>query len=84
MQVAPTLKPVIVVVNGIVVDAEPDAGVGVPLVQVTLTGTEAVPLSGTKSLCTVKMATFRLFRIAQLPVPEGAPLIVPVHVPVDV
>lgn len=49
MQVAPVVKPVIVVVNGVASELEPDAGEGVPVVQVTLTGTDA-PLFGMKSL----------------------------------
>ena len=60
---------------------EPLAGEGVPLVQVTLTGTLA-PLLGTKSLWTVKVALFCVLVIVQEPVPEGAPLIAPEHVPV--
>ena len=44
-------------VKGVASDMEPLAGEGVPLVQVTLTGTLA-PLLGTKSLCTVKVALF--------------------------
>ena len=83
VQVAPTEKPVTVVVKEAASEAEPEAGEGVPLVQVTLTGTEA-PLLGTKSLWTVKVALFRVLVIVQAPEPDGAPLMVPVHVPVDV
>ena len=71
VQVAPTVKPVIVVVNGVAVEAEPDAGVGVPLVQVTLTGTEA-PLLGTHVLFTVSVALLSVFVIVQ----EGDPFTV--------
>ena len=66
VQVAPTVKPVIVVLNGVPSDAEPLAGVGVPLVQLTVTDIEA-PLFGTKSLLTVSVALFRLFVIVQFP-----------------
>ena len=62
MQVAPTVKPVIVVENGVASEALPLAGEGVPLVQVTLTGTVA-PLFGTKSLFTVNVALFSVFVI---------------------
>ena len=68
MHVAPTLKPVIVEVNGAASDAEPDAGDGVPLVQLRLTLTEA-PLFGTKSLFTVNVALFCVFVIVH----EGVP-----------
>jgi hypothetical protein len=64
VQVAPTVKPVIVVMNGVAVDAEPDAGVGVPLVQVTLTETDA-PLLGENVLLTVSVALFNVFVIVQ-------------------
>jgi hypothetical protein len=64
VHVAPGLKPVIVVVNGVASDAEPDAGEGVPVVQVTLTLT-VVPLFGTKSLFTVSVALFSVLTIVQ-------------------
>ena len=48
--------------------AVPLAGVGVPLVQVTLTLTEA-PLFGTKSFTTVKLALFSVLTIVQLAAP---------------
>jgi hypothetical protein len=64
VQVAPTLKPVIVVTNGVDSEAEPEAGDGEPLVQVTLTVTEA-PLLGTKSLLTVSVALFSVLVIVQ-------------------
>ena len=83
VQVAPTLKPVTVVENGVASEAEPDAGKGVPLVQLTLTVTDA-PLFGTKSLLTVKVAAFWALVMVQLPEPEGAPVIEPPQVPVDV
>ena len=54
----------IVVTNGVAVEAEPDAGAGVPLVQVTLTGTDA-PLLGENVLFTVSVALFRVFVIVQ-------------------
>jgi hypothetical protein len=60
VQVAPTVKPVIVVTNGVASDATPEAGEGVPLVQLTLTDTEAASF-GTKSLLTVKVALFSVF-----------------------
>jgi hypothetical protein len=68
VQVAPVLKPVIVVENGVASDAEPDAGDGVPLVQLMLMGTDA-PSFGTKSLFTVSVAVFRVFVIVQLAAP---------------
>jgi hypothetical protein len=37
-----------------------------------------------KSLCTVNVALFSELVIVQLPLPEGAPLIDPLQVPVDV
>jgi hypothetical protein len=64
VQVAPGIKPVTVVVNGVVSEAEPEAGEGEPLVQVTLTDTEA-PLLGTKSLLTVSVALFCVLVIVQ-------------------
>jgi hypothetical protein len=82
VQLAPETKPLTVVVNGVASEAEPDAGDGVPLVQVTLTETDA-PLFGTKSFFTVKSATLRTFRIVQLPLPTGAPLIAPLQVTVE-
>ena len=57
-----------VALNGVASEAVPDAGEGVPLVQVTLTGTDA-PLFGTKSLFTVSVALFRVFVIVQEDVP---------------
>ena len=83
VQVAPIEKPVTVVVNGEASEAWPELGEGVPLVQVTLTGTDAA-LLGTKSLWTVKVALFSVLVIVQAPEPDGAPLIVPVQVPVEV
>jgi hypothetical protein len=64
VQVAPTLKPVIVVTNGVDSEAEPEAGDGVPLVQATLTATLAA-LFGSKSLFTVRVALFSVFAIVQ-------------------
>jgi hypothetical protein len=83
VQVAPDAKPVTVVTNGVASLEEPLLGEGVPLVQVTLTATVA-PLFGTKSLFTVNVPLFRLFTIVQLPLPEGAPVMAPLQVPVDV
>jgi hypothetical protein len=57
-----------VVENGVASDAEPDAGEGVPLVQVTLTLTLA-PLLGLKSLLTVRVALFKVFVIVQVALP---------------
>ena len=68
MHVAPVRKPVTVVTNGVASEAEPEAGVGVPLVQLTLTGTLA-PSFGTKSLFTVKVPLLRLLMIVQLALP---------------
>jgi hypothetical protein len=64
VHVAPALKPVIVVVNGVASEAEPEAGDAVPLVHVMLTGTDA-PLFGTKSLFTVRVASFSILVIVQ-------------------
>jgi molybdenum cofactor biosynthesis enzyme len=64
VQVAPVLKPVIVVTNGVASDAEPEVGEGVPLLQVTLTDTEA-PLFGMKSLFTVSVALFSVLVMVQ-------------------
>ena len=72
------MKPLTVVVNGVASEAEPLAGEGVPLVQLTLTLTLA-PLFGTKSLFTVNVAVFRVFVIVQVPVVRLAE-----HVPLDV
>jgi len=83
VHVAPAPKPVTVVVNGEASDAGPDAGVSVPLVQVTLTGTLALSF-GMKSLLTVNVALFNEFTIVQPPEPAGAPVIEPVHGPLDV
>jgi hypothetical protein len=58
-------KPVTVVTNGVASEAEPEAGEGVPLVQLTLTATLA-PSFGTKSLFTVRVALFSVFVIVQL------------------
>jgi hypothetical protein len=70
VQVAPALNPVTVVVNGVASEAEPTAGEGVPLVQVTLRFTLA-PLLGTKSLFTVNVALFSVFVIVQVTSPPG-------------
>jgi hypothetical protein len=64
VQAAPTAKPVIVVTNGVASDAKPEAGEGEPLLQVTLTDTEA-PLLGMKSLLTVNVALLRVLVIVQ-------------------
>jgi hypothetical protein len=66
VQVAPVEKPVTVVTNGVASLEEPEAGEGVPLVQVTLTETLA-PSFGTKSLFTVSVALFSVFVIVQEP-----------------
>jgi hypothetical protein len=68
VHVVPVRKPVKVVTNGVDSEAEPEAGDGVPLVQLTLTATLA-PSFGTKSLLTVKVPLFRLFVIVQLAPP---------------
>jgi hypothetical protein len=51
-------------VKGVASDALPDAGDGVPLVQVTITVT-LPPLFGTKSFATVKLAVFSVFWMLQ-------------------
>jgi hypothetical protein len=71
VQVAPALKPVTVVENGVASEAEPLAGEGVPLVQVTLIETDAA-LFGTKSLTTVSVALFSVFVIVQEPADSSA------------
>ncbi len=71
VQVAPALKPVTVVVKGVASEAEPEAGEGVPLVQETLTVTEA-PLLGMKSLLTVRVALFSVLVIVQVPAESAA------------
>jgi hypothetical protein len=68
VQVAPTVKPVTVVVNGVASEAEPEAGEGEPLVQVTLTDTEAA-LLGAKSLLTVSVALFSVLVMVQEALP---------------
>jgi hypothetical protein len=83
VQVAPAEKPVTVVVNGAPSAAEPPAGDGVPLVQLTLTLTGAL-LFGTKSLLTVNVALVWVLVIVHVPLPLGAPVIEPEHVPVEV
>jgi hypothetical protein len=65
VQVGSPTKPVTVVTKGVASLAEPLAGDGVPLVQLTLTETLA-PLFGTKSLFTVKELVFSVFVIVQL------------------
>jgi hypothetical protein len=69
VHVVPIVKPVIVVTNGVDSENVPLAGEGVPLVQLTLTGTLA-PSSGMKSLFTVRVAVFRVFVIVQLEAPR--------------
>jgi hypothetical protein len=71
VQVAPGVNPVTVVENGVASDADPDAGEGVPLLQLTLTETDA-PLFGTKSLFTLKVAVFSVFVIVQVTFPPLA------------
>ena len=78
VQLAPGVNPVTVVVKGVDSEAEPLAGEGVPVVQETLTLTEAALLSE-KSLWTVKVAVFRLFVIVHEPADSGAE-----QLPVDV
>jgi hypothetical protein len=77
VQVAPTLKPVIVVTNGVASDADPAAGEGVPLVQTMVIGTLAASF-GTKSLLTVRVALFSVFVIVQVPADRAA-----AHVPLE-
>jgi hypothetical protein len=59
-----------VVENGVASDAEPDAGEGVPLVQVTLMLTLAASF-GTKSLLTVSVAVFSVLTMVQEALPPG-------------
>jgi hypothetical protein len=68
---------VTVVVKGVASEAEPEAGEGEPLVQVTLTDTEA-PLLGTKSLFTVSVAELRVLVIVHPPELSDAE-----HVPLE-
>jgi hypothetical protein len=56
VQVAPVLKPVIVVENGVPGFAVPEAGEGLPLEQVTETGTLVVGPVGEYTLLTVSVA----------------------------
>jgi hypothetical protein len=76
VQVAPGLKPVTVVTNCVASLDVPLLGEGVPLVQVTPTGTLA-PLFGMKSLFTVNVALFRVFVTVHVEVP---PLLIPTPV----
>ena len=71
VQVVPTVKPVMVVVKGEASEAEPEAGEGVPVVQVTLTLTEAA-LFGTKSLLTVRVALLSVLMMVQVPAESAA------------
>jgi hypothetical protein len=65
VQVAPAVKPVTVVTNGVVSDGNPDAGEGVPpFVQVTVTNT-AASWFGAQSLFTVSVALVCVFVIVQ-------------------
>ena len=64
VQVAPFKKPVIVVENGTSVVAEPEAGVGVPLVHATLTLTLAA-LAGENVLFTVRVAWLVLVNVQE-------------------
>jgi hypothetical protein len=77
VQVAPAVKPVIVVMNGLDSEDEPDTGEGVPVVQVTLTVTLAA-LFGMKSLFTVRVALFRVLVIVHDPAESSA-----LHVPLE-
>ena len=62
-----------VVTNDVASEVLPDAGEGVPLVQVTLTGTAAA-LFGMKSLTTVNVPLFCVLVIVQ---EEPAPFVMP-------
>jgi hypothetical protein len=77
VQVAPTLKPLTVVTNGVDSVIEPLAGEADPLLQVTLTGTLA-PLSGWKSLFTVSVVLRSVLTTVQVPVERLA-----LHVPLE-
>ena len=57
-------QPVTEVTKGVDSDAVPEDGDAVPLVQLTVTETGA-PLSGTKSLFTVKIPAFNSLTIVQ-------------------
>jgi hypothetical protein len=71
VQEAPVLNPVTVETNGVDSDAVPDAGAGVPLVQVTDTGTVAA-LFGMKSLLTVRVALRSVLTIVHWPALSSA------------
>jgi hypothetical protein len=60
------LNPLTVVTNGVDSEAEPELGDAVPLVQVTVIGTLA-PLSGTKSLLTVRVVLRSVLTMVQVP-----------------
>jgi hypothetical protein len=67
-----------VVTKGVASVADPEAGLGVPLVQVTLTLAEPRALSGIKSLFTVKVADRNVLTIVQVPAESRAE-----HVPLE-
>lgn len=77
MHVAPELKPVTVTESGDASETLPEAGDGVPLEQLMLTGTLA-PLFGTKSLLISSVPERSVLVIVQEPVVSDAE-----HVPVD-
>jgi hypothetical protein len=65
VHVAPRVKPLTVVTNGVASEALPDDGEAAPpFVQVTLTETDAA-LFGIKSLFTVRVALFSVLVIVQ-------------------
>jgi hypothetical protein len=72
------LKPVTVVTNEVLSVDGPDAGLAVPLVQVTVMLAEPAPLSGTKSLTTVSVALRSVLTIVHWPALSTAE-----HVPVE-
>jgi hypothetical protein len=68
VQVAPVVNPVTVTDSGVASEIDPEAGDGVPLLQLMFTGTLA-PLFGTKSLLTTNVALFSVLVIVQLAAP---------------
>lgn len=71
MQLVLPEKPAIVVEKGVASEADPDDGEGVPLVQLTLTLTEAL-LFGTKSLCTTNVPLVSVLVIVHVPTANDA------------
>jgi hypothetical protein len=83
VQFAGGVKPETVKSAGSLSDAVVSVDDVDPVVQVRPTVTSAGLLSE-KFFCTWNTATLSVFRIVQVPDPVGAPLIVPLQVPVEV